>query len=253
MSEWNASQYLKFENQRTQPAIDLVNRIKDFDASTILDIGCGPGNSTNIVKKVFPKSNVLGIDNSPNMIEKALLSYPNLNFKLCDISSLTEKYDVIFSNACLQWVPNHLQLIPWLIKEHLNDGGIIAVQIPMNGDEPLFQIIKEVASYDKWGFSEKKLNIPNTLTPNQYYNILKDCSTSFHIWETIYYHNLPNHKALVEWVKGTRIRPYLAQLDAETGKEFENEIIEKTKTFYPIMDSGEVILKFRRFFFTAMK
>lgn len=253
MSEWNANQYLKFENQRTQPALDLANRIKDCSPITVLDIGCGPGNSTNIVKKTFPNAKIIGIDSSQDMIEKASLSYPDLHFELCDVNSLTGKYDVIFFNACLQWVPDHVHLIPHLIKNHLNDGGTIAVQFPMNGEEPLYKIIEEVASEKKWGFSEEKFDGHGTLTPNEYYNILTKCSNSFQIWETTYYHNLPDHKALVEWVKGTKIRPYLAKLDDERGKRFENEITERAKEVYPVVDSGEVILRFRRFFFTAIK
>ena len=253
MGKWDANQYLKFENQRTLPAIDLANRIKDLAPATVLDIGCGPGNSTNIVKKAFPDADVIGIDSSQDMIEKAKLNYPDITFKLLDANSLTERYDVIFSNACLQWIPDHAHLIPYLIKDHLNDGGVIAVQIPMNGEEPLFRIIREVAGNAKWGFSEEPHNNARTLQPIEYYSILEDCSSSFQIWETVYYHNLPSHKALVEWVNGTRIRPYLAQLDDEMGKRFEDEIVEKAKAAYPVMNSGEVILKFRRFFFVAIK
>ena len=147
MGKWDANQYLKFENQRTLPAIDLANRIKDLAPATVLDIGCGPGNSTNIVKKAFPDADVIGIDSSQDMIEKAKLNYPDITFKLLDANSLTERYDVIFSNACLQWIPDHAHLIPYLIKDHLNDGGVIAVQIPMNGEEPLFRIIREAPGF----------------------------------------------------------------------------------------------------------
>ena len=127
------------------------------------------------------------------------------------------------------------------------------MQVPINEEEPLFQIIREVASEDTWGFSKEVTGRPGTLTPNEYCNILTDCSDSFQIWETIYYHNLPDHEALIEWVKGTKIRPYLAQLDEEKGKQFEKEIMERAKEFYPVMKSGEVILRFRRLFFTATK
>ena len=253
MITWNANQYLKFENQRTQPAIDLANRIRNFSPSVVLDIGCGPGNSTNIVKNFFPKANVIGIDNSSDMIKKATENYPDINFILCDAHSLKGKYDVIFSNACLQWLPDHTHLIPRLMKNHLNEGGVLAVQIPMNTEEPLFHIINEIANDPKWGFSIENLDTNETLTPNEYFDILSSCSSSFQIWETTYYHNLPDHKALVEWVKGTRIRPYLAQLNQEQKEAFENEIIEKVKEVYPIMASGEVILKFKRFFFTAIR
>lgn len=253
MTDWNAVQYLKFENQRTQPAIDLANRIRACSPATALDIGCGPGNSTNILAQVFPRARITGIDSSPDMIEKASAKYPQLAFRLCDVNALEGRYDLLFSNACLQWVPDHARLLPRLMKENLNEGGVLAVQVPMNGAEPLFRAIRETASNPKWGFSEKKQGTNGTLTPEEYFDILTACSSAFQIWETTYYHNLPDHRALLEWVKGTRLRPYLAQLNSEQGAAFEAEILEKAKVLYPVTASGEVLLRFRRFFFTAVR
>ncbi len=135
----------------------------------------------------------------------------------------------------------------------LNDGGVLAVQVPMNGDEPLFRLIREVANEHKWGLAGVKLQPNETLTPPEYYNILSACSSAFDMWEVKYYHTMPDHQALVAWVKGTRLRPYLDYLGAEKGTEFEAEIIERSKELYPIMDDGNVVLGFRRFFFTAVK
>ena len=251
MSDWNSSQYLKFKQQRTQPAIDLALRIVKNRPKTIADIGCGPGNSTFVLKEIFPGANILGIDTSPNMIEKARTEYPDIKFRICDASALDGKYDLLFSNACLQWIPNHNTLIPALMDK-LNDGGVLAVQIPVNEEEPLFQIIGEVAAEPKWKLQDVRRQ-PNELTPNEYFDILKGCSSSFEMWETKYFHNLPDHKALVEWVKATKLRPYLACLGEELGEEFTNEIVERAKKIYPVMKSGEVIFGFRRFFFTAKK
>lgn len=252
MSDWNSKQYLKFEDQRTQPAIDLANSIGTATPNTVLDLGCGPGNSTAVLKRIFRDSVITGVDNSPEMIAKAKSKYPDTEFVRSDIRDLDGKYDLLFSNACLQWVPDHEHLIPHLIEKNLNDDGVLAVQIPMNGEEPLFKIIKEVTAESKWGFPEKQVH-NGTLTPIEYFEILGNCSDSFRIWETVYYHNLADHNALIEWVKGARLRPYLAQLDETKGKEFEDEILEKAKAVYKPTKSGEVILKFRRFFFTAVK
>ncbi|MCP1111374.1 methyltransferase domain-containing protein [Ohessyouella blattaphilus] len=252
MGNWNSEQYLKFENQRTQPAIDLANRIKDCTPKTVMDIGCGPGNSTNVMKRFFSNAHIVGIDNSENMIERAKAAYHDIEFRCCDVHSIEAEYDILFSNACLQWVPNHKELIPELMRR-LNPNGVLAVQFPMNGEEPLYQIIKQVADNVKWGFQNVELDSHGTLTPHEYFDVLTGCSSEFQIWETKYYHNLPDHKALVEWVKGTRIRPYLSHLSEEQGVEFEQEIIEKTKEIYPIMKNGQVILCFRRFFFVAMR
>ena len=111
-----------------------------------------PGNSTKVLRDIFTDANILGIDNSPNMIEKAKSEHSDIDFDLCDALSLDGKYDLLFSNACLQWIPNHDTLIPSLM-EKLNDGGILAVQVPMNGEEPLFRLIREVANESKWGLS----------------------------------------------------------------------------------------------------
>ncbi len=251
MSDWNSTQYLKFKNERTRPAKDLAMRIQNAP-KTIVDIGCGPGNSTKVLREQFPDADILGIDNSPNMIEKAKAENPSLRFRLCDALSLDGKYDLLFSNACLQWIPDHNTLIPSLMGK-LNDRGILAVQVPMNGDEPLFRLIREVANEPKWGFTDVKLQPNETLTPHEYYDILSACSSSFDIWEIKYYHTMPDHQALVDWVKGTRLRPYLDYLGAEKGAAFEAEIVARSRAYYPIMENGNVVLGFRRFFFTAVK
>lgn len=253
MTDWNANQYLKFQNQRTQPAVDLAARVAArHQPRTIADIGCGPGNSTAVLKGIFPNAHILGIDHSPNMIEKAQKEHPELEFRLCDALALKGKYDLLFSNACLQWIPDHHTLIPALMDK-LTPGGVLAVQVPMNGEEPLYQIIKAVAAESKWGLGDVSLPVNETLTPLAYYDILSGCSSAFDIWEIKYYHPLPDHKALVEWVKGTKLRPYLAVLGEKQGAEFENEIIHRAKELYSVQKNGGVVLGFRRFFFTAVK
>ena len=243
-------QYLKFKNERTQPALDLAMRVRGRFPKTIVDIGCGPGNSTSVLKSLFPASDILGIDNSRNMIEKAQKENPHIRFELCDALSFKGKYDLLFSNACLQWIPDHDKFIPALMSK-LNDGGMLAVQIPMNSEEPLFRLIKEVASEPKWNLGEIMEQTNGTLKPVEYYNILSKCSSSFDIWETKYNHSLLNHRSLVEFVKGSRLRPYLEYLGGEKGREFEEEIIERSKALYPTMADGSVVLGFRRFFFVA--
>lgn len=252
MADWNASQYLKFKNQRTQPAVDLAMRLINTNPKTIVDIGCGPGNSTSVLKQLFPVAYILGIDNSPNMIEKARKEHADIPFMLCDALALEGKYDLLFSNACLQWIPHHGTLIPSLM-EKLNDGGTLAVQIPMNGEEPLFQLIKEVADEPRWGLRDIPMPPNETLTPQEYFDILSSCSSVFDIWKIQYYHPLDNHKALVNWVKSTRLRPYLDFLGDKRGEEFENEITDRAKGIYPVSKSGKVVLGFRRFFFVAQK
>ncbi len=252
MSDWNTVQYLKFRNERTQPAIDLAMRVRQhFSPQSIVDIGCGPGNSTDVLRNVFPDADILGIDSSPAMVEKASSEYPDMRFQLCDALSLAGKYDLLFSNACLQWIADHQTLLPALMKR-LNNGGMLAVQIPMNSDEPLFRLIRDISDEPQWGFSQIRLQPNETLTPEDYYNILAKCSSAFQMWEVKYAHRLPGHSALTEWVKSTRLRPYLDFLGSEKGELFLQKITDRAKQIYPVMADGNVVLGFRRFFFTAI-
>jgi trans-aconitate methyltransferase len=255
MSEWNSEQYLRFKEQRTQPAIDLVKRISFENPKKILDIGCGPGNSTSVLKKAFPQANILGVDNSDNMVKKAKELYPDINFELCDVTTeldRLDKYDIIFSNACLQWIPNHREFIPMLFSR-LNVNGILAVQIPMNSQETLFKIMNDVISEPHWGFSSMNIETNETLRPEDYFDILSSCTSNFDIWETVYYHNMPSVEAMVEWVKGTRLRPYLNALDNSEAESLEKEITRRAADAYSTQANGEIIFKFRRFFFVASK
>ena len=252
MADWNSSLYLKFKKERTQPAIDLANRVRTYHPERIADIGCGPGNSTEVLKSVFPDSELHGIDNSQDMIGKARKEHPELTFYLCDVNDIQNGYDMLFSNACLQWLPDHASLLPKLMNK-LNPDGVLAVQLPMNQREPLFRIIDEVASDSSWGLGDRCFQSNDTLHPDEYYDILSKCSSDFQMWETTYYHSLPSHQALVDWVKGTRLRPYLDALDSKNAESFENEVLHRTMEAYPVRDDGNVLLRFRRFFFVAVK
>ena len=252
MSDWNPEKYLLFKNQRTQPARDLARRVCEREAASIVDIGCGPGNSTAILKATFPKAALLGIDSSKQMIQKARQEHPEIDFLLCGAQNLTGEYDLLFSNACLQWIPDHATLIPGLMR-HLTTGGTLAVEIPMNQAEPLYEIIKETASEPRWNLEQVPLEKNEALRPEEYYDILSACSGEFELWETVYYHALPSHESLIDWVRSARLRPYLQVLSEEETREFEREILVRAKAAYAYTQAHEVILKFRRFFFTAKK
>ena len=255
MSAWSSEQYLKFKNQRTQPAVDLARRLAPRKPESVLDVGCGPGNSTSVLREVFPQADILGVDSSEDMIKKAGETYPDMRFMLCDVCTELDKlggYDVIFSNACLQWIPDHKNFIPKLMDK-LNPGGVLAVQMPMNGREPLFKTLDDVVKDPKWNFDSLNIEANGTLEPDEYFDILYGCSEKFDIWETVYYHNMPNIQAMIEWVKGTRLRPYLGALDRESAEELEAEIASRASSLYRRQANGEIIFRFRRFFFTAEK
>ncbi len=256
MSEWSPKQYLKFGNDRTQPAIDLVNRINVENPKKILDVGSGPGNSTKVLYDFFPNAKIIGIDNSLSMVEKAKEKYPNLEFMICDankdLSKLDRDFDIVFSNACIQWIPNHKKLLKEMMSL-LNVGGMLAIQIPMNGEAELYKIIANVVDNPKWGFNNVELEHNEILKPYEYFDILASISSDFSMWETMYYQRMKSHQDLVEWVKSTKIRPYLNYLDDEKKIVFENEILEQVKQKYMIQENGEIIFEFRRLFFIATK
>lgn len=254
MADWNSKQYLKFERERTQPAIDLVNRINIDDPRKIIDIGCGPGNSTAVLASKFSDSYILGVDSSENMVSSAKMNYPGLVFRLCDISNelllLDRDFDIVFSNACIQWVPNHKKLVKDLFGL-LRKGGILAVQIPMNYNEPIHKIISEVSTSQKWKEHFSSPRIFHTLSQSEYFDVLSECSENISIWETVYFHVMKSHDDIMEWYRGTGLRPYLDVLEEEKKVEFENEIKERIIESYPMQKNGEIIFRFPRFFFTA--
>jgi trans-aconitate 2-methyltransferase len=254
MTDWNSVQYLMFKNERTQPAIDLVNHIHIDNPRKIIDIGCGPGNSTNILLQRFPDAHILGVDNSSNMIETAKRDYPHLNFKICDasidLSMLETDYDIVFSNACIQWIPNHKNLLKNMIGL-LKKDGILAVQTPMNYQEPIHRIIEEVITSEEWKAEFVCPGIFHNLMQGEYFDLLSDISSEFSMWETIYCHILKSHNDIMEWYRGTGLRPYLNVLTEEKKKVFEQEILDRVIKEYPIQKNGKVIFRFPRFFFTA--
>ncbi len=254
--KWDSSQYLQFQGERTRPAIDLAQRVPIDGCQNIVDIGCGPGNSSAILKKMYPTAAVLGIDHSENMIKKAQATYDNIEFRVLDVQTklngLGKKFDLVFSNACLQWIPDHRNLLKTLFSI-VADGGVMAVQIPKNGDSPLYRALDEVVNQPKWNFAQQDVAYNGTLKPEEYFDILSGLTTNFNLWETIYYHRMANHKALLEWVKGTRLRPYMSLLNAREKAMLEEEIIEKVIPYYPVQANGEIIYPFRRLFFTAKK
>ncbi|MDE7289979.1 MAG: methyltransferase domain-containing protein [Oscillospiraceae bacterium] len=253
---WNSEQYLKFKTERTQPAIDLANRIPVQSPADTIDIGCGPGNSTEILKKRYPNAAVVGADNSENMLEAARENYKNIEFILCDASndlnSIGRKFDVVFSNACIQWVPDHPKLLREMISL-LKEGGALAVQIPMNYDSPIHRIIGEAVKSEKW---RDKFNDPRhfyTLSCGEYYDILAEISSYFSMWQTTYFHRMKSHSDIMEWYKSTGLRPYLEALSPTDRTEFEKDIFKEVEKAYPKQANGEIIFRFPRLFFTAIK
>lgn len=254
MSNWNSEQYLKFQSERTQPAIDLAARLPLREPARILDVGCGPGNSTEALRRRYPQAAILGIDSSENMVANAAQNYPNLEFRLMDASgdlSALGKFDIVFSNACLQWIPDQTGLLKRLAVL-LQPGGVLAVQVPMNEQEPIHQIISETIANEKWKDYFHHPRVFYTLPPTDYYQLLSAEFSQVFLWETTYYHILPSQESIMEWYRGTGLRPYLELLPKEQQQDFENDIFQRVIRAYRRQEDGNVLFPFPRLFFLAI-
>ncbi len=259
MNGWSSVQYLKFKAERTQPSVDLAARIPTNSPKKIIDIGCGPGNSTRVLKDKYPAACIFGVDSSPDMIAKAKNDNPDMEFELINVpgelDKLSDKFDIVFSNAVLQWIPDHQALLPRL-WDLLNNGGTLAVQIPMNFDEPIHKIIDSTAKCEKWSGKIGQPRLFHTLTDGEYFDIISRLTDDFSFWQTTYLHRMPGAESIMEWYKGTGLRPYLSALEkygAREAADFEQEVYEQVKKEYPPRENGEIIFRFPRFFFIANK
>lgn len=255
MGDWNSEQYLKFKAQRTQPAIDLAARLGGSPRE-IIDLGCGPGNSTRVLKNRFPGAHIIGADSSENMIARAREENPDLEFSPLDLngdlSAFDGRFDVVFSNACFQWVQNHRELLPRVFGL-LKPGGTLAVQIPMNFDEPIHRIITKISESEKWRGKFPEKRIFYTLTQSEYFDILSELTDDFELWQTTYFHRMPSIESIIEWYRSTGLRTYLAALSEADGEDFIADISAELEREYPKQKNGEIIFRFPRFFFIARK
>ena len=257
MADWNSELYLKFKAERTQPSHDLAARIPLRDARSILDIGCGPGNSTAAVAARYPGARELGVDSSENMVAAACAAHPEFEFRVCEapqgLDALGGGFDIVFSNACLQWIPEHRTLLPALMRQ-LRPGGVLAVQIPVQQSQPMHRIIAETARREKWrmAFPAPPRAFHN-LQQNEYFDMLGELTQEFTMWEITYYHRMPSHAAMLEWYRATGMRPYLDKLNKAQQEEFQRDVSAQLVQAYPAQRSGEIIFRFPRLFFTAVR
>jgi len=255
MTDWDAQQYLKFAHERTQPSIDLVNRLAGENVAKIVDIGCGPGNSTAVLHQRFPDADILGVDNSPAMIERARREYPQMRFALCDVSTeadtLDTDFDVVFSNACIQWVPDHPTLLPALVRR-LRPGGVFAVQVPFHDRLHVHRLVAEVVARPRWAPFFDGRPFFFTMAQGDYYDILSELSDQVTMWQTTYFHVMKSPDDIMEWYRGTGLRPYLDQLPAVDRPEFEQEVARDIAAAYPRQRNGDILFLFPRFFFMAV-
>jgi trans-aconitate 2-methyltransferase len=253
MADWNPKLYLKFDDQRTRPARDLLARIPVPAPKRVVDLGCGPGNSTELLVERWPGAKVVGVDNSPGMLEQARRAHPDWAWEEHDVTAWrpAEKYDVVYSNAALQWVPEHRTLFPRLV-EAVAPGGFLAVQMPRNLDAPSHALMRDTAEEGDW--REKLRGARETIAvadPAFYYDLLAPRTAHLDLWETEYAQVMGSADAVLEWVRGTGLRPFVARLSEEEKAEFERRYLEKLRRAYTRRSDGKVLFPFRRIFIVA--
>lgn len=254
---WSAQQYTQFEDDRTRPVRDLLAAVPTPDPRRVIDLGCGPGNSTELVAARFPQAQVIGLDSSPDMIEAARRRLPHVRFELADILQWSDPnpFDVILANAVLHWLPDHAALLSRLVAK-LSDGGSLAVQMPDNLGEPAHVLMRETAAAGSW--SDKLAAAAGSRTemgnPDWYHRVLRACCRRVDVWRTTYFHALPGGPdAVVEWFKGSGLRPFLVPLDPDEQREFLRRYRERVASAYPPQADGAVLLPFPRLFLVGIR
>ena len=234
-----------------------MNRIHlDKQPENIIDIGCGPGNSGQVLISSWPNAKLLGIDRSEAMIEKARKDYPRQEWVVADAIKFVSpiKFDVVFSNATIQWIPHHEKLLDGLCQL-LSENGALAFQMPMFNGMPIRQCIERVAQGNRW--KSKLENCASVFTfhePGFYYDLLSSRVSSLEMWETYYLHVLESHDAIIDWIQSTGMKPYLDSLSDENEKaDFRTEALNEVKRDYPAQKNGKVIFPFRRLFVIGYK
>jgi trans-aconitate 2-methyltransferase len=256
METWNPDLYLKFEEERTQPARDLVARIQLHSPKRIVDLGCGPGNSTRVLRARWPEADILGMDSSAGMIEKARRSNPHGKWLQADIRAWNpgEMFDVVFSNATLQWIMDHDALIPRLFG-WVRPGGALAVQLPSNQEAPLHKALIRVSRRDEWkARTDGCAGLIVYQSPEFYYGILSGLTPYVHLWKAVYYHVLENHQGLIDWYSSTGMKTYLERLPEESQKDaFRAQVLEECRDSYLLQRDGRILYPFERLFFIAYR
>lgn len=253
--DWNPELYLKFNRERLQPSIDLISRIEFDNPQKIIDVGCGPGNSTQILFKRWPESCIIGIDKSESMINKAKADFPNQKWKLFDAGTdeFHESYDIVYSNATIQWIPNHQRLFQKFYTI-VNSNGILAIQIPLFFEMPLGQSINRIARHNQWSHVTKHINKQFTiLNYFEYYEILSALFNSINIWVTEYIHIMDSHFSILEMISSTGLKPYIEKLENNDKSHFKKMVLNAIESDYPAQKNGKVLFPFKRLFFIGYK
>ena len=245
---WNPEQYLKFGGPRTRAAMDLLARVPLAAPQEVVDLGCGPGNSTALLADRWPSARITGVDSSPEMLAAARAARPDLGWVQGDAAAWAPEapVDLIFANAVLQWVPDHGTLLPRLMAS-LAPGGVLALQMPTNHEAPAFRLLREVAG------GEAKGDWRRPLAPEAYHRILAPHAAEVDLWETEYQQVMDGVDGILEWGKGTVLLPYLQDLGEADRARFLADYRAALVRAYPVQPDGRVLFPFKRLFIVARR
>jgi trans-aconitate 2-methyltransferase len=249
---WDPDRYLTYADERGRPFVELLARVAAAAPTEVVDLGCGPGNLTGLLVERWPDAHVVGLDSSPEMIAAAQALGQPVSYAVADLRDWRPErpVDVLVSNATLQWVPDHLELLPSLVAA-LAPGGWFAFQVPGNFEEPSHTIRAELAAEAPYAEHTANVATPSSHDPAAYYDALTADGCSVDVWETTYTHVLRGPDPVFTWVSGTGARPTLQALPDVLRSGFEAEFRRRLAAAYPVRNDGTVLLPFRRVFAVA--
>jgi trans-aconitate 2-methyltransferase len=254
---WDAALYGRYSGERMRPALDLLNRLpQDLCPDRVIDLGCGTGDVTTALKERWPKAEVIGLDSAAPMLAKARGLSSTVTWVQADIAGwIPERpFDLVFSNAALQWLDGHDLLFPRLMSA-LSEGGVFAVQMPRNFDAPSHRLMRDTAEESPWRERLRHLlRAEPVMPPARYYDLLAPLAEEIDIWETEYLHILDGDTPVLDWVRGTGLRPIIDALtDADERADFINRYQQKLAKAYPRRSDGRTLFPFRRLFIVARR
>ncbi|MBN8900539.1 MAG: trans-aconitate 2-methyltransferase [Rhodospirillales bacterium] len=252
---WDPRQYLQFSNERQRPALDLLAQVPLATPTRVVDLGCGPGNVTTILRQRFPAAEIVGVDSSPDMLAKARSAAPDCRFVQGDFATWRPEAppDLIYSNAALHWVGAHETLFPRLFGL-LAPGGVLAVQMPAMHDAPLRRLQLAVAAEGPWApHLAAEVSAREILSTGAYYDLLRPLASRLDLWETTYLHVLQGEDAVMQWAAGSSLRPFLDRLEGQLQADFRAAYAAALRPHYPRRSDGATLLPFRRLFLVAIR
>ena len=254
VTTWEPQSYLRYSEIRFRAGLDLIARIPKADYVTAYDLGCGTGHLSRILADTFPKSKVIGIDSSEEMLAEARREFPGMLWQNADIRSWSPPVpaDLIFSNAAFQWVGGHERLFPSLLQM-LRPGGVLAIQMPRHFESPSHLELRDLVLQSEWRVQLEPLLLAPVPSPETYWRWLSPYARNLDLWETIYLQVLDGVDPVVNFMRGTALRPFLTALSAADSERFVQAFARRMTVAYPPQATGQTLFPFRRIFMVAQR